>query len=329
MTSPLDAAAHQFVRTARDVLRADPSATALTTLDWWSLLDQLDDREARVAAFALFRAHGRELATTPALGALVAAPYLAALGAEAGSAVAAISSAALHGPASDGALLVVGDVSGRRLLVDRPSSGVSIVEPEDAILHPLDLPGRLQLAVLDTRSRGVAVDPADLALVRRRSTALGRIALADEMLGAAEGAVALAVAYAGVREQFGEPIGRFQAVRHLLAWAHTDCVAIAAVVRRAVLLGDAGDEIDTGSDSVIAKALAGRNGRVACERAMQVLGGIAFTAEHDHHHHHSRVLALDGLLGTSADLTLQLGGWLRSAGNAADHTRRALAVTAW
>lgn len=50
-----------------------------------------------------------------------------------------------------------------------------------------------------------------------------------------------------------------------------------------------------------------RNGRRACERALQVLGGIGFTAEHDHHHFHSRIFALDALLGTSADLTHQLG----------------------
>ena len=64
----------------------------------------------------------------------------------------------------------------------------------------------------------------------------------------------------------------------------------------------------------VAKALAGRNGRKACERSLQVLGGIGFTTEHEHHHHHSRVLALDALLGTSAGLTRQLGAWLRTAG---------------
>ena len=67
--------------------------------------------------------------------------------------------------------------------------------------------------------------------------------------------------------------------------------------------------------ATVAKALAGRNGRRTCERAQQVLGGIGFTAEHDHHHFHSRVLALDGLLGASAALTRQLGAELRSNGD--------------
>jgi alkylation response protein AidB-like acyl-CoA dehydrogenase len=66
-------------------------------------------------------------------------------------------------------------------------------------------------------------------------------------------------------------------------------------------------------DAVI-KALAGRNGRRACERALQVLGAIGFTSDHDHHHHHSRVLALDALLGSANQLTPGLGRWLRTTG---------------
>jgi alkylation response protein AidB-like acyl-CoA dehydrogenase len=62
----------------------------------------------------------------------------------------------------------------------------------------------------------------------------------------------------------------------------------------------------------VAKAIAGRNGRKACERSLQVLGGIGFTTEHEHHHVHSRVLALDVLLGRSSALTHDLGRWLRT-----------------
>jgi hypothetical protein len=45
-----------------------------------------------------------------------------------------------------------------------------------------------------------------------------------------------------------------------------------------------------------------------------VLGGIGFTAEHDHHDHRARVLALDALLGPSAALIPPLGACLRSTG---------------
>ena len=116
-----------------------------------------------------------------------------------------------------------------------------------------------------------------------------------------------AVEHARRREQFGKPIGTFQAVRHLLAWALTDCAAVEAVA-------DAALRLDTESPArfdEMVKALAGRNGRRACERTLQVLGAIGFTAEFDHHHHHSRVLTLDSVLGSSTELTAELGAWLR------------------
>jgi alkylation response protein AidB-like acyl-CoA dehydrogenase len=93
-----------------------------------------------------------------------------------------------------------------------------------------------------------------------------------------------------------------------LAWARTDCVAVEAAVNQGVaLLDDPPPRHDE-----VTKALAGRNGRRACERSLQVLGGIGFTAEHPHHHHHSRVLLLDALLGSSAALARGLGAWLRT-----------------
>ncbi len=95
-----------------------------------------------------------------------------------------------------------------------------------------------------------------------------------------------------------------------LAWAtQQDCTAVERV---AALAGELDSAAPPGYGE-ITKALAGRNGRRACERALQVLGAIGFTAEHTHHHFHSRVLALDSLLGTSAELTRALGSWLREA----------------
>lgn len=164
-------------------------------------------------------------------------------------------------------------------------------------LVPLDLPGAV---VHELAGPAQPIDP--------RGLRLGRIGAAAELLGAAEAAVDLAVAYAGDRVQFGNPIGSYQAVRHLLAWATTDLVAVEAVLDEAIRLG----EDAPGRFDEVLKALAGRNARRACERSLQVLGGIGFTAEHDHHKHHSRVLLLDAVLGSSAELTHGLGAWLRT-----------------
>ena len=50
--------------------------------------------------------------------------------------------------------------------------------------------------------------------------------------------------------------------------------------------------------------------------AKAVQGGIGFTAEHEFHHHLKRALVLDGLLGSSRELTRKAGAGLRARGSA-------------
>jgi hypothetical protein len=58
------------------------------------------------------------------------------------------------------------------------------------------------------------------------------------------------------------------------------------------------------------------------------MGAIGFTAEHQHHHHHSRVLALDSILGTSTELTRDLGTWLRTSATDPGYPATLMAHTA-
>jgi hypothetical protein len=310
VTASFGQSGDEFVRVAVQAFRADLGSTALDTLGWRQVLSELSDDDNRVAVFALFRAQGRELASSNALGGLMAQPYLDAVGGEPGSVLATISR---ESPRRGSIILAVGDPAGARLLVDRPGLGVSILDPGDVELRAVAVPGRLamhEVGVDPSRWRS-AIGEADAMRARARSVFLGRVAMAFEMLGAAETALALAVEHARTREQFGRPIGTFQAVRHLLALATTDCTAVESVAAMAVKL-DSGAPPGYGE---ITKALAGRNGRRTCERALQVLGAIGFTAEHSHHHFHSRVLALDALLGTSAELSRELGSRLREVGS--------------
>jgi acyl-CoA dehydrogenase-like protein len=297
-----------FVASAREAFRRDPGLGALDALGVWDLLDDLEDREARVATFAVFRAHGRELGRSAVLGCLMAHPYVFGEGFAPGSLALAIPRRSAR---RGDVVVLLGDPSVEHVLVDRPGSGASIVPIDGVALQPVTIAGRLPVHEL-------AFDPDDAVKTipeerareaRRRSGFLGRVAVAHEILGAAEAAFDLALAHAFTREQFGAPIGSFQAVRHLLAWARTDCAAVLEVSRKAAALDRAAPQ----RFDEIAKALAGRNGRRICERALQVLGAIGFTAEQPHHHFHSRVLALDAVLGTSAELTRGLGAWLRES----------------
>lgn len=298
----------EFLAAATRALESD-GASGLDTLGWWDLLSELSDVDARRAVFDAFRAQGRTLADTPALGALVAQPWVDHAGLEPGSVVAVLRR---QSPTRGTVWNVVGDICERRLLFDVPRRGVGLLEPHAAVLHPVEVPGRLTVHEVVADIDGVlplegGATTDEAAAVRALSRYLGRVAASCEMLGAAETAVAMAVKYAGDREQFGQPIGTFQAVRHLLAWATTDCVAIEGAVGEALAL--MGDPPPRFGDGV--KALAGRNGLRACQRSLQVFGGIGFTAEHTHHLFHSRILQLDALLGSSSELARDLGEWLR------------------
>jgi hypothetical protein len=306
VTASLVDAEVEFLAAARQAMRTTGGEEALATLGWWDLLPQLDDREHRTAAFALFRAQGRELACSSALGRLMAQPYLAGSAAPRG----VVATVPRHSARRGTVHVTVGEVEGRQLLVDRLGQGAWVVPADEVALRRIDVPGRLVLHEVEAGEAQwqPSIGEEVAAAARPRSTFLGRVALALDSLGAAEAAVEMAVDYAGDRRQFGQPIGTYQAIRHLLAWGRTDCVALENVARQAVRL----DRDAPPMYGDVVKALAGRNGRRACERALQVLGGIGFTAEHDHHHFHSRVLALDALLGTSAQLTHGLGARLRA-----------------
>ena len=308
MTTTADQEHEEYLAAAEQALGGVPGVDALEALGWWELLDALDDADTRRAALVLFRAQGRTLSDSPAIGALLAQPYAQLLDHD-GRMVAALPDPTGRKGAP---ALLVGVVTASAVLVDRPGAGALLFAPEAVQLEPVALNGRLTLHRVrcDPADASARLAEADAVDARRRATFRARVALAAEMLGAAEGALALASTHACDREQFGQPIARFQAVRHLLAWGSADCRATADVVDAAVTLDD---RAPTGYDE-IAKALSGRNGRRVCELSLQVLGGIGFTAEHEHHHHHSRVLALDALLGSSAGLTHALGVRTRTEG---------------
>ena len=297
-----------FLGAAVRAMRTEQGDVALESLTWWDLLADLSDDETASAVIGALRAQGRELADTPALGGLVAQPYAEALGLEPGSCVAAIGR---RSRAAGDLWVVLGAVADRPVLFDVPGVGAHLVDATELAREPVEVAGHLSVAEVsvDLGGRAPALPDEAAAEVRAKAEYLGRVGAAAEILGAAEQVLGMAIEYSAQREQFGRPIGTFQALRHLLSWAATDLVAVDAAVRRAVELR-ADPPMHFGR---AVKALAGRNGRRACDRALQTFGGIGFTAEHDHHHFHSRVLVLDALLGSSAALTHELGAWLRTA----------------
>ncbi|WP_067887954.1 acyl-CoA dehydrogenase family protein [Nocardia vaccinii] len=112
-----------------------------------------------------------------------------------------------------------------------------------------------------------------------RWQALALTATSSDLVGCARGAQALAVDYAKVREQYGNTIGSYQAVAHLLAESQALIEGSISVLRHAAWAVDEltpGEAIRAGQ---IAKLYCARSALTVCETAIQVHGGIGNTWE--------------------------------------------------
>ena len=109
-----------------------------------------------------------------------------------------------------------------------------------------------------------------------------RAAAAAEALGVAQRALDLGVEHAKTREQFGKPIGTYQAVSHPLAQTYTDVELARSLVYWAAWCV-AEDDNRAPIAAAAAKAFATEAAVAACERSIQVHGGIGFTWEHPLH----------------------------------------------
>ncbi|NBP84821.1 MAG: hypothetical protein EBU54_06350, partial [Mycobacteriaceae bacterium] len=143
-----------------------------------------------------------------------------------------------------------------------------------------------------------------LAVTRRRFTDLAAALLAAESAGVARWTLDTAADYAKVREQFGKPIGSFQAVKHLCAEMLLRCQqsAVAAADAAVALAGD--DEGQSSVASAVAAAAGIAAATANAKDCIQVLGGIGITWEHDAHLYLRRAYGIAQFLGGRAQ-------WLR------------------
>src|SRR5205823_1326166 len=169
---------------------------------------------------------------------------------------------------------------------------------------------RRMARVRTANGAGEALPGVTHDLVRRLAATM----IAAEAAGGAAWCLDTATSYAKVREQFGRPIGQFQAVKHR-------CADMLIAVEQAV--GIAWDAARADADPLAASVA----GAVVLESffrcakdCIQVLGGIGFTWEHDAHLYLKRATALRQLLGGPHP-------WRAEAARlAADGNRRQLTV---
>jgi len=127
----------------------------------------------------------------------------------------------------------------------------------------------------------------------------GAVALAHELVGAAQAVLEASVEYARLRMQFGRPIGSFQAIKHKCANLLLELELAKAAVYYAAAARDAGD-IDSAALASQAKAQASEAALACAREAIQIHGGIGFTWDQDTHLWFKRVTCAAVLLGDAA-----------------------------
>ena len=142
-------------------------------------------------------------------------------------------------------------------------------------------------------------EPGAARAVLDHTLDVAAIALAAEQLGGAQRALDMAVAYAKVRQQFGRPIGSFQAIKHRCA----DLLLEVESLRSAV--GYAAAAVAAGSTEVrvlapLLKAYASEVYSHVAGENIQIHGGIGFTWEHDAHLYLKRAKASELFLGDAS-----------------------------
>ena len=190
-------------------------------------------------------------------------------------------------------------------IVDRNAPGVTV-----AVQPMMDETKRIGTLTLDVALKDAQImplTPDDLAYL----SDCGAVAVTAESVGAAEAALAMTTAYAKERIQFGNPIGKYQGVKHRLAEMFVDIESFKSLSYYAAwTVDDAPAELPRAAS--LAKAYASDAfARIGID-GVQLHGAIGFTAEYDiqlflkrskwarpmfgdSDHHYERVAALGGL----------------------------------
>ena len=198
--------------------------------------------------------------------------------------------------ASASRLVLPADAAGGHawFLVDGAADGVDLVDQPS-----LDQTQRLgALALNGAPARLLSADPGKS--LAAEASRLAWLLLAAQATGAAERALRLTVEYAGRRRAFGQPIGRFQAVKHRAAEMLLSVENARSAVYNAAWAQDSG-RADVALASHMAKAVGTENAVSVIQTAIQLHGGIGYTWEYDLHLLLRRAKSCELVLGNPAE----------------------------
>jgi len=304
------------------VRRAVDSPRGYDEALWRSLCEQTDGVGAGETHLVM-QELGRRLTPSPMLGSRVlAARLLQELGCDAaawllpgiqaGTTVVAVCWAGADGRWSPGAAAVTATgatLRGQtRYVLDGDHADVLLVvatEGERTAVFAVDpaqpAVTRAHTPTMDTTRRLADVSfgdaqgarlSGDAAQALTRAVQAARVALSAEQVGAAERILELTVEYAKTREQFGRPIGSFQALKHRLADLYVRVEAARSASYAA---------LDGVVEAGVAKVYCSEAFFAVAADAIQLHGGIAITWEHDAHLFFTRAQGSAQLFGTPGE----------------------------
>ncbi|MDT5207593.1 MAG: hypothetical protein QOF67_8 [Mycobacterium sp.] len=199
----------------------------------------------------------------------------------------------------------VPDAEGADRILVVADDGLAMVAVTVTPQPVLDETRRLATLTADTEGSEVFRFQGDPEAAVRRLHERAAVAIACDSLGLSEAMLSATVAYAKVRQQFGRPIGSFQAVKHACA----DMLVSISVSRQlvsAAVEAVAGDRPDAGVAVAMAKSHACSAAVDIAGKAMQLHGGIGYTWESGIHVYLKRAALNRSLFGSPADHRRQL-----------------------
>jgi butyryl-CoA dehydrogenase len=136
----------------------------------------------------------------------------------------------------------------------------------------------------------------------------GRIGIASQAVGIAQGAFEAALAYARERHAFGHPIAEFQAIQFMLADMATEIDAARLLARRAAWQQDSGGRFSM--EAAIAKLYASEMATRVAHRAIQIHGGNGYSREYPVERNYRDARITEIYEGTSEIQRLVIASWL-------------------
>lgn len=203
------------------------------------------------------------------------------------------------------------------LVIARTDRGLSIFAVDDSApgllrvpMQTMDLTRKqARIKFTDVPARLIGVE-GEAVIVLPAVLDLAAVALAVEAVGGAQQCLDMAVEYAKVREQFGRPIGSFQAIKHKCADLLLDVESARSAAYYAMWAA-AGNSPELPVAAAMAKAYCAEAYAHAAAENIQIHGGIGFTWEHPAHLYFRRAKSTELLFGDPAyhrELLVQRAG---------------------